>query len=205
MNNFDPNKCKEFLLRDGDLVVRPLNDRPADYFVMFNWLQNPKVREFYLGRSQPQSIASIQDEYAPEIMIKECKVPCIIEFLQRPVGYLQVSALQPAEYLAYGYSQDEFIFGIDVFIGETELWGCGLGRRAIACTRNYLLTALGADRVVDDPWVDNLRAIHSYIGAGFHKVKILPRHKLHKGVRVDCWLMEAVREEVSPTSGMNPF
>ena len=44
--------------------------------------------------------------------------------------------------------------------------------------------------MVLDPHVDNERAIRCYEACGFHKVKKLPKHELHDGVWVDCWLME---------------
>lgn len=186
---------RDFLLRSGDLSVRPLQDRAVDYSTLFTWLQNPRVLEFYGGRDQTYTLAAVQEQYAPQTMVKAGKTPCLIEFLQRPVGYLQFSTLKPAEYLELGYSQAETIYGLDLFIGETALWGCGLGRRAICCTLPHLFIDLGADRVILDPHVDNLRAMHSYTAAGFRKVKLLPKHERHEGRFVDCWLMEKVREQ----------
>jgi aminoglycoside 6'-N-acetyltransferase len=184
-----------FNLQDGDLVVRPLIDRPADYLILTNWLQNKRILEFYEGRDQVFSLASVQEKYSPNAMIKDGKTPCLIEFLQRPVGYLQFCALKPEQYTEYDFPESEIIYGMDLFIGEVQLWGCGLGRRALSCTLNYLFSELGADRVVLDPHIDNLRAIRSYTAAGFQKVKLLPQHECHEGHWKDCWLMEAKREQ----------
>lgn len=191
MNNSHPILNQEFLLKDGDLVVRPFRDAASDYEMLTRWLQDPLVLEFYGGRDQRFSLSIVQAQFAPKVMAACGKVPCLIEFLKRPVGYLQFCLILPDEAKEYGYPADERIFGVDLFIGATELFGCGLGRRSLRCILTYLFTELGAQRVILDPHVDNIRAIRSYTAAGFHKVKLLPRHELHEGRLVDCWLMEA--------------
>ncbi len=187
---------RDFLLKDGDLIVRPLHDAAVDYEILTRWLQDPKVLEYYGGRDQRFSLSDVQARYAPREMAANGKVPCLIEFLKRPIGYLQFCLIPPAEAVDYGYPADERIFGVDLFIGATELFGCGLGRRSLRCIRSYLFNELGAQRVILDPRVDNIRAIRSYTAAGFRKVKLLPRHELHEGRLVDCWLMEAVPQSV---------
>jgi aminoglycoside 6'-N-acetyltransferase len=197
MNNSYLLLNRDFLLKDGDLVVRPLRDAAADYEILTRWLQDPKVLEYYGGRDQCFSLSLVQAEFAPKVMAASGKTPCLIEFLKRPVGYLQFCLILPAEAEEYGYPADERIFGVDLFIGATELFGCGLGRRSLRCILSYLFTELGAQRVILDPRVDNIRAIRSYTAAGFRKVKLLPRHELHEGRLVDCWLMEAVPKAAS--------
>ncbi len=180
-------------MRDGDLAVRRMRDTAADYEILTCWLQDPKILEYYGGRDQCYSLRMVQDQYSPAAMAAYGKVPCLIEFLERPVGYMQFCLILPDEAEEYGYPPDERIFGLDLFIGATELFGCGLGRRSLRCILSYLFTELGARRVILDPRVDNIRAIRSYTAAGFRKVKLLPRHELHEGRLVDCWLMEASR------------
>jgi aminoglycoside 6'-N-acetyltransferase len=183
---------RDFLLKDGDLIIRPLRDAAADYEILTRWLQDPKVLEYYGGRDQRFTLSVVQAQYAPRVMAENGKVPCLIEFLKRPVGYMQFCLILPAEAAEYGYAADERIFGVDLFIGATELFGCGLGRRSLRCIQSYLFSELGAQRVILDPRVDNIRAIRSYTAAGFRKVRLLPQHEQHEGRMVDCWLMEAV-------------
>lgn len=194
MDKPDLDLNRGFQLRDGDLVVRPLCDRPSDYQVLASWLRDPQVLEYYSGRDQTFPLTVIQDKYAPAAMAARGVVPCLIEFLHRPVGYLQYARIPTAEAQEYGYAGDEIIFGLDLFIGATELFGCGLGRRALRCILSYLFGELGGQRVIMDPHSDNLRAIRSYTAAGFRKVRLLPQHELHEGRMVDCWLMEASRQ-----------
>ncbi len=184
-----------FLLRDGDLVVRPLRDTQSDYSVLHDWLQNPLVLEYYRGRDQVITLSSVQESYAPKVMAAQGKVPCMIEFLKRPIGYLQFCLLKPDENIEYGYSVNEAIYRMGLFIGATELRGYGLGRRALRCALNYLFTDLDAHRVVVNPHTDQLRAVRSYTAVGFRKVKLLPKYAKHENRLVDCWLMEAAREQ----------
>ena len=48
----------------------------------------------------------------------------------------------------------------------------------------------GANAVILDPHADNPRAIRCYEKVGFKKIKFLPKHELHDGEKVDCYLME---------------
>jgi aminoglycoside 6'-N-acetyltransferase len=81
------------------------------------------------------------------------------------------------------------MFGVDMFIGEPELWDRGLGTKALAILVAYLYAAAGARGIVIDPRVANARAIRAYEKAGFRKVKVLPRHEFHEGAWYDNWLM----------------
>jgi aminoglycoside 6'-N-acetyltransferase len=58
--------------------------------------------------------------------------------------------------------------GIDQFIGEADLIGCGHGSAFIRAFSDCLLAA-GTPRVITDPNPANARAIRAYEKAGFHK------------------------------------
>jgi aminoglycoside 6'-N-acetyltransferase len=58
--------------------------------------------------------------------------------------------------------------GIDQFIGEADLVGCGHGSAFIRAFSDRLLAA-GTPRVITDPNPANARAIRAYAKAGFHK------------------------------------
>ena len=58
--------------------------------------------------------------------------------------------------------------GIDQFIGEVDMVGCGHGSAFIRAFTDRLL-ASGTPRVITDPDPANARAIRAYEKAGFHK------------------------------------
>lgn len=91
-----------------------------------------------------------------------------------------------------GYKADGDLthtYGFDMFIGEPDLWGAGLGTSVCVVAISALL-ARGADRVLIDPRVVNERAVRVYEKVGFRTVKVLPGNELHEGFHYDCWLME---------------
>ena len=58
--------------------------------------------------------------------------------------------------------------GIDQFIGEADMVGCGHGSAFIRMFSDRLLAA-GIPRVITDPDPANTRAVRAYEKAGFHK------------------------------------
>jgi aminoglycoside 6'-N-acetyltransferase len=58
--------------------------------------------------------------------------------------------------------------GIDQFIGEVDMVGCGHGSAFIRAFTDHLLAA-GIPRVITDPDPTNARAVRAYEKAGFHK------------------------------------
>ena len=82
------------------------------------------------------------------------------------------------------------IYGVDQFIGEPEFWGKGIGTDFMKLVLSYLFNDKSANAVILDPHADNKRAIRCYEKVGFKIVKSLPKHELHDGEMVDCYLME---------------
>jgi aminoglycoside 6'-N-acetyltransferase len=167
-----------------------MQDTSEDYALLAHWLSDPCVLEFYEGRDQPFTIEKVREKYAPRVLAPEKVTPCLMEYERQPMGYLQFYPADAAEYQFEGHG--EKVYGLDLFIGEPQYWGRGLGPQFIRLLLTYLFEQRGVDWVVLDPHVDNLRAIRAYEKCGFRKVKILPKHEWHEGKEVDCWLM-AVR------------
>ena len=94
----------------------------------------------------------------------------------------------------YSYqSTNKVIYGIDQFIGEPEYWDKGIGTKFMKLVLQYLTNSKGAEIVILDPHADNPRAIRCYEKVGFKKIKFLPKHELHDGEMVDCYLMEYIK------------
>ena len=166
------------VVRDTDLSIRPLRDDDHDYELLSRWLSDPRVLEFYEGRDSPLSLEAARNEFSTQAMAEENNTPCIIEYRNEPIGYLQL------------YPTDPPAWGLDQFIGLPEHWNHGLGTRTVSLMLRYLFQVKLASKCVLDPHLTNLRAIRCYEKAGFRKVKLLPKHELHEGELRDCWLME---------------
>jgi aminoglycoside 6'-N-acetyltransferase len=177
---------------DG-LVVRrvELGDVP----VLARWLSDPRVLEHYGGRDKPLNEAGVRAHYFQR---RRDRVtgrfyeyhPCIVELDGRPIGFVQFYRWPASEIVALGYSPVERTYGIDLFLGEPELWGKGSGTRVVEIVRDHLIEKREARRVVLDPGTENTRAIRAYEKAGFRKIRVMSSQEMHEGKVRDCWLME---------------
>ncbi len=181
-------------LREDPVALRPLT--PKDTGLLLQWLTDPRNLEYWEGPGTVFTPERIREDFYED---PDPTSRCVIRFEGRDVGYVQFYPLDREGFEAYGYPYtQEPVFGIDQFIGVPELWGRGIGRRFIRLLCGWLFTACGAAAVVLDPHADNPRAICCYEACGFQKAKFLPKHELHAGVLVDCWLMTCTRESFRP-------
>lgn len=174
------------IYEEGAFCLRRMEDTPDDYALLARWLTDQRVLAFYEGRDNPFPLEKVKEKYAPRILAQEGVVPCIMEHECHPVGYLQFYLADPQEYHFDGLGK---VYALDLFIGEPNDWGRGYGTHFIRLLLCYLFEQQGADWVILDPHIDNARAIRSYEKCGFRKIMLLPKHELHEGQWVDCWLM----------------
>lgn len=168
------------MILKNDLLIRLMNDN--DFEIMVKWLNDQSVLEFY--EEPPSNIDMVIKKYGPRVEGKHYVIPCIVEYKKEPVGYIQYYELQEDELKRYGYSANQNIYGIDQFIGETQLWGKGIGTTMILMMLNYLSKNKGASSVVLEVKKNNSRAISSYKKCGFRKIKEL---------YTDLYLMEWIK------------
>jgi aminoglycoside 6'-N-acetyltransferase len=174
---------------EGVFAIRAMEDAPEDYALIARWLSNPRVLEFYEGRDHPFTLEMVFDDFNPKVMGEEGVAPCILEYEQKPVGYLQFYPVEEEGRQEYRWDREGITYGLDLFIGEPDYWNRGIGTALVRLLLSYLFTNRDADWVILDPHVDNARAIRTYEKCGFQKIKVLPRHEWHEGQYVDCWLM----------------
>ena len=176
------------MIEQTDLVIRRMRDEPQDYALVSKWLSDERVLEFVYGRDNAFDLDRVHATFGPPVRGEDKVVPCILEFNDTPIGYIQYYPVEDWE--EYGIEDTgEAVFGIDLFIGEPDVWDRGVGTRAMKMLVGHLFSALGAARLVIDPLVENKRAIRCYEKSGFEKVKVLPGHELHEGAYRDGWLM----------------
>ncbi|RPJ46129.1 MAG: N-acetyltransferase [Chloroflexi bacterium] len=174
------------IFEEGEYCLRRMEDTPEDYALLARWLTDPRVLEYYEGRDNPFPLEKVKEKYAPRVLAAESVIPCIMEYECKPAGYLQFYPADSAEYQFDGHGN---VYALDLFIGEPDLWGRGLGTQFVRLLLCYLFEQKDADWVILDPHGNNARAIRAYEKCGFRKLKVLPQHELHEGKWVDCWLM----------------
>ena len=157
--------------------------------LMYKWLTDDRVLEFYDGRDTKYTMESLIQHYKEKWKDEYYQV--IIEYDNIPIGYGQIFKMYDELYVEYNYPKsDKIVYGMDQFIGEPEYWNKGIGTEYIKMVLDFLRTQKNADIVVLDPHISNPRAIRCYEKAGFKIIKELPEHELHEGKKEDCYLME---------------
>ncbi len=154
--------------KDG-LLIRLMHSN--DFEVMVKWLNDEQVLEYY--EEPPSDIERVIKKYGPRVEGKHYVTPCIIEHKEKPIGYIQYYEIQKGELKSYGYTTNQRIYGIDQFIGETHLWGKGIGTSMILMMLHHLSINKNASRVVVEVKKSNGRAISSYKKCVFREIKDL--------------------------------
>lgn len=157
------------MIQKDELLIRQMH--ATDFELMVKWLNDENVLEFY--EEPPTDLDRVIKKYGPRVEGKHYVTPCIVEHKEQPIGYIQYYEIQEDNLKSYGYTTNERIFGIDQFIGETQLWGKGIGTAMIQMMLHYLHIHKNASRVVLEVKKGNARAISSYKKCGFRKIKDL--------------------------------
>lgn len=171
-----------------DILIRDLAE--SDLPLMYKWLTDDRVLEFYEGRDIRFTMETLADQFLGEL---PDGFRVVFEYRNTPIGYGQAYRLSGELFNEYDYpDHDQIVFAMDQFTGEPEYWNRGIGTSFLKMMAKYLREQMSADRVLLDPHKNNPRAIRAYEKAGFRIVKALPEHEMFEGKKQDCWLMELV-------------
>lgn len=178
------------LATDGELALRRMSD--ADYTTMARWLSDPRVLTWFGGRDRPMSRRDVAAKYGPRLADGGSTTHCLIAELDgTPVGYLQFYRWRdhPQDATVLGLSTLDNPYGLDMFIGDPDRWGAGLGSRLLRLLLRHLFDVVGTRRVALSTMAHNYRAQRAYARAGFRRIRLVPNAELHEGVSRDEWLM----------------
>jgi len=180
---------------EGDLTVRLLRNDDEDIAAMVRWRAQPHVHAWWDPDGSAPTFEEAAALYGARTHPSSPTTPCVIQLGERPIGYLQFYkwASFPVEAGSMGVEHDEDTFGLDLFIGEPELVGHGIGSRTVDLLCRYLEQERGATRTVLLTETTNARARRAYEKAGFTKVRAVLDMDTRDGERMRCWLMERVR------------
>ncbi|HEX3299531.1 MAG TPA: GNAT family N-acetyltransferase [Actinomycetota bacterium] len=176
---------------DNDLTVRTMRDDDADYGLLVRWRAQPHVHGWWEPDEPVPDLETVRTHYGPRARAEDPTTSCIIELDRTPIGYLQFYRWLgwPEEAAALEVDPDEDTFGIDIFIGEPELIGRGIGTRAVALVCDHLERDHGATAVALTTESTNVRAQRAYEKAGFRKVREVLDTDTRDGQRIPSWLM----------------
>jgi aminoglycoside 6'-N-acetyltransferase len=127
------------------------------------WLETPHVREWWHDPAEQLALVSGDLDH-PDM------AQFIVAVDAREFAYLQCYNL--SDWNTGLGPQPEGTRGLDQFIGEADMLGCGHGSAFVRDFADRLL-ADGAPRVVTDPDPANLRAVRAYEKAGFRRDRLV--------------------------------
>jgi aminoglycoside 6'-N-acetyltransferase len=137
----------------------------ADFPLLQQWLSEPHVDRWW---HQPLDLPSLEKKYGPRIDGKEPIHVFIMEYGDRPIGWIQWYRWSDYPEHAEQLKAGPAAAGIDLAIGEVVSLGKGLGPKAI---REFVLrvvsTEPGITSVVADPEEQNGRSVRAFEKAGF--------------------------------------
>ena len=142
-------------------AFRPMS--VSDLPTVRRWLEAPHVAQWWHDPSEQFELVS-GDLADPDM------AQFIVSADARAFAYLQCYNLGAWD-TGFG-PQPEGARGLDQFIGEADMLGCGHGAAFIRAFADRLL-ASGTPRVVIDPDPGNARAIRAYEKAGFCRERIV--------------------------------
>jgi aminoglycoside 6'-N-acetyltransferase len=157
------------MISKGELLIRPMSVN--DYKIMTKWLSDEKVLKYY---EEPSSdLEMVIKKFEPRINGNHYVTPCIVDYKDNSIGYIQFYKFSKEKLEEYGYKTNQLAFGIDQFIGETHLWGKGIGTLMISLILEYINNKESSANIILDVKKTNERAIACYMKCGFNKIKDL--------------------------------
>lgn len=140
----------------------------SDLPLMHTWLNSPHVHEWY-DKDKNNSIEEVTNRYAPKIKGEKPTDCYLALFKGEPFGYLQTYKVNDWPEFGNYIGYDDFTASVDLFIGEADFIGRGLGSKMLEA---FLLQVVFAEDTnvetcVIGPEPANTRAIHTYEKVGF--------------------------------------
>lgn len=135
----------------------------AELPLLYRWLREEHVRRWW---GEPP--ADLDAKYRAYIDGSKPTAPYLIRLGGQPVGYIQGYRLRDYPDYQRQIGAGDDAAGIDLFLGEADQLGRGLGPRVIGCfLREIVFTDPAIAVCFIGPAVGNQRAIRAYEKAGF--------------------------------------
>lgn len=155
-------------LIDNDILLRKLCDTKKDYELLEKWYKEKFVYSHFEQRVLDYD--EIVNKYHPRTL-DDTNVPVyMIEYKNQPVGIIQYQLINNESKKLYNL-EDNFIYEMDIFIGEMNLHNKGIGTRTVILMSNHLFKVKRANLIVMCPLKNNINGIKCYEKAGFKKTR----------------------------------
>ncbi len=159
----------------------PLLDQ--DLPLVQRWLNTEHVMRWW-GRPGP-TLDEVREKYGPRIRGDE-PIDCyLMRYDSRPIGHIQSYFITDFEEYGLQEPKDDTTAGVDLFVGEAEYLGRGLGSLMLRrFVDDVVFGRMQARRCMIDPSINNLAAIRAYEKAGFRRLYTYQRPFEHDPVHI---------------------
>jgi aminoglycoside 6'-N-acetyltransferase len=134
---------------------------------MYQWLRREHVRRWW---DEHESYDDVARHYLPSIEGRKRVDLYLILLDDRPVGFIQSYLLADHPDFSALVGLGAGVAGVDLFIGEEELTGKGLGSEVLrAFVRDVVFAEPATTACIADPDVRNVASIRAFEKAGFRR------------------------------------
>ena len=122
------------LISKEKVAIRLMNSTDNDMNFILRWLTNPEVIAWVYDEDAPWDIDKVKIKFARKADGLGSAIPCFIMYDDKAIGYLQYYPLEEDSYIFNSpetFREIEGGYGLDMFIGEPELWDKGIGSQVI--------------------------------------------------------------------------
>jgi len=183
------------LYSENDLVLRAMEEQ--DVPLVARWRSDPRVVQDYAVFHGPMSEGQARAEFLGPGRSRDTATgrfyeyrACIVDQDAVSVAFVQYHRLRTSDATLLGYPREERSYEMDLFIGDLDRRGRGLGTRIIGLTRVYLEKMRGSERTLAVPFAENLASIRAFEKAGFRKVRVVEGAYRGRPGRGDGVIME---------------
>ena len=150
-----------------NITLRRLKDNNSDYKLLEKWYQQEEIYLYFEQRKL--NLEEIKRKYYPRTLDNSDIPVYMIEYKNMPIGIIQYQLVNEENMKFYKVNNDN-CYEIDIFIGELNYHGMGIGMKSIGIISNYLLNKMNASILIMCPLKENENAIKCYLKSGF-KIK----------------------------------
>ena len=155
------------MLEKNNIKLRLLKPNKIDYKLLEKWYHEKDVYQNFEQRILKYD--EIVKKYKSRTSLNSNIPVFMIEYKNKPIGIIQYQLVNEENLQLYGLSNRN-IYEIDIFIGEKNMQGIGIGTISINLLSTYLFNKKGATSIIMCPLIKNEKAINCYKKCGF-KIK----------------------------------
>jgi RimJ/RimL family protein N-acetyltransferase len=159
----------------------------GDLPLLWEWLQREHVKRWWTDR---ETFDGVVEHYLPSIEGGDPTELYLILVDDRRAGFIQSYRLSDHPEYRELVGAEDGVAGVDLFIGEAELVGRGLGSEALdRFVRDVVFSNSEIHACIADPDAENHASLRAFEKAGFRPVRQFAdpddQDRLHTVVRID--------------------